>query len=86
MVFFQSYSQKYLSEGKLINVDKQKNGLMGFEPPSRTIHSITRQHQCDHDHCAPAFSQVNLLPTYSSDEVKCELVNIADDLISQLQI
>jgi hypothetical protein len=42
--------------------------------------------QCDHDHCAPAFSQVNLLPTYSSDGVKCELVNIADDLISQLQI
>jgi hypothetical protein len=34
---------------------------MGFEPPSRTIHSITRQRQCDHDYCAPAFSQVNLL-------------------------
>jgi hypothetical protein len=34
---------------------------MGFEPPSRTIHSITRQRQYDHDYCAPAFSQVNLL-------------------------
>ena len=34
---------------------------MGFEPPSRTIHSITRQRQCDHDYCAPAFSQVNLI-------------------------
>jgi hypothetical protein len=53
--------QKYLSEAKLNNVDKQTNGLMGFEPPSRTIHSITRQCQCDHDYCAPAFSQVNLL-------------------------
>jgi hypothetical protein len=35
--------------------------MMGFEPPSRTIYSITRQRQCDHDYCAPAFSQVNLL-------------------------
>jgi hypothetical protein len=26
-----------------------------------TIHSITRQRQYDHDYCAPAFSQVNLL-------------------------
>ena len=51
---------------------------MGFEPPARTIHSITRQRQCDPDYCAPAFS--------SSDGVKCELVNIADDFISQLQI
>ena len=48
-------------EAKLNNVDKQTKGLMGFEPPSRTIHSITRQRQCDHDYCAPAFSQVNLL-------------------------
>jgi hypothetical protein len=55
---------------------------MGFEPPSRTIHSITRQRQCDHDYCAPAFSQVNLL----LNTVKCEVVNKADDLISQLQI
>ena len=58
---------------------------MGFEPPSRTIHSITRQRQCDHDYCALAFSQVNLL-LKSSDGVICELVNISDDLISQLQI
>jgi hypothetical protein len=36
-------------------------GLVGFEPPSRTIHSITMQRQYDHDFCAPAFSQVNLL-------------------------
>ena len=48
-------------EAKLNNVDKQTKGLMGFESPSRTIHSITRQRQCDHDYCAPAFSQVNLL-------------------------
>ena len=48
-------------EAKLNNVDKQIKGLMGFESPSRTIHSITRQRQCDHDYCAPAFSQVNLL-------------------------
>ena len=48
---------------------------MGFEPPSRTIHSITRQRQCDHDYCALAFSQVNLL-LKSSDGVKCELVYI----------
>jgi hypothetical protein len=34
---------------------------MGFEPPSRTIHSITRQRQCDHAYCAPAFSKVNVL-------------------------
>ena len=46
---------------KLNNVDKETKGLMGFEPPSRTIHSTTRQRQCDHDYCAPAFSQVNLL-------------------------
>ena len=60
---------------------------MEFEPPSRIIHSITRQRQCDHDYgCVPAFSQVNLFLTYSSDGVKYELVNIADDLISQLQI
>jgi hypothetical protein len=44
-------------EAKLNNVDKQTKGLMGFEPPSRTIHSITRQRQCDHNYCAPAFSQ-----------------------------
>ena len=48
-------------EAKLNNVDKQTKGLMGFEPPSRTIHSIKRQRQCDHDYCAPAFSQVNVL-------------------------
>ena len=48
---------------------------MGFEPPSRTIHSITRQRQYDHDYCAPAFSQVNLL-LKSSEWVKCELVYI----------
>jgi hypothetical protein len=48
-------------EAKLNNVDKQTKGLMGFESPSRTIHSIARQRQCDHDYCAPAFSQVNLL-------------------------
>ena len=68
----------------LYNVDKQSKGLVGFEPASRTIHSITRQRQYDHDYCAPAFSQVHLL--LSSDGVKCELVYIADDLISQLQI
>ena len=34
---------------------------MGFEPLSRTIHSITRQRQCDHDYCTPAFSKVNVL-------------------------
>ena len=34
---------------------------MGFEPPSRTIHSITGQHQYDHDYGPPAFSQVSLL-------------------------
>jgi hypothetical protein len=56
-----SYSQKCRSEAKLNNVDKQTKGQMGFEPPSRTIHSITRQRQYDHDYCAPAFSQVNLL-------------------------
>ena len=44
-----------------LSLDKQTKGLMRFEPPSRTIHSITRQHQYDHDYCAPAFSQVNLL-------------------------
>jgi hypothetical protein len=33
----------------------------GFEPPSRTIHSNTRQRQYDYDYCAPAFSQVNVL-------------------------
>jgi hypothetical protein len=60
--------------------------LMGFEPPSRTIHSITRQCQCDHDYCAPAFSQVNVLLNTVVIGVKCELVNIADDLISQLRI
>jgi hypothetical protein len=48
-------------EAKLNNINKQINGLMGFESPSRTIHSITRQLQCDHDYCAPTFSQVNLL-------------------------
>ena len=48
-------------EAKLNNVDKQIKGLMGLESTSRTIHSITRQRQCDHDYCAPAFSQVNLL-------------------------
>jgi hypothetical protein len=34
---------------------------MGFEPPSRTIHSNTKQRQCDHDYCAPALSKVNVL-------------------------
>ena len=48
-------------EAKLNNVDKQTKGLLGFESPSRAIHSITRQRQYDHDYCAPAFSQVNLL-------------------------
>ena len=57
---------------------------MRFEPPSRTIHFIIRQRQYDHDYCAPAFSEVNLL--LNSDGVKCELIYIADDLISQLQI
>jgi hypothetical protein len=51
----------FRTEAKLNNVDKQTKGLMGFEPPSRTIHSITRQRQCNHDYCAPAFSQVHLL-------------------------
>ena len=55
-------TKKYLSEAKLNNVDKKK-GLMGFEPPSRTIHSITRQRKCDHDYCAHAFNQVNVLFT-----------------------
>jgi hypothetical protein len=50
----QSYSQKCRSEAKLNNVDKKTKGLMGFEPASRTIHSITRQRQYDHDYCAPA--------------------------------
>jgi hypothetical protein len=54
---------------------------MGFEPPSRTIHSITRQRQCDPDYCAPVFSQVNLL--LGKMRIK---KNIGDDLISQLQI
>jgi hypothetical protein len=54
-------AKKCRSEAKLNNIDKQTKGLMGFEPPSRTIHSITRQRQYDHDYCAPAFSQVNLL-------------------------
>ena len=58
---------------------------MGFEPPARTIHPITRQRQCDHDYCAPAFSRSKFI-TYSSDGVKCKLVNRADNLISQLQI
>jgi hypothetical protein len=48
-------------EAKLNNVDKQTKGLMGFEPPSRTIHSITRQRQYDHEYRAPAFNQVNVL-------------------------
>jgi hypothetical protein len=48
---------KCRSEAKLNNVDKQTKGLMGFEPSSRTIHSITRHRQYDHDYCAPAFSQ-----------------------------
>ena len=56
-----SRSLPMISEAKLNNVDKQTKGLMGFEPHSRTIHSITRQRQYDHDYCAPAFSQVNLL-------------------------
>jgi hypothetical protein len=46
-----SYSQKCRFEAKLNNADKQTKGLMGFESPSRTIHSITRQRQCDHDYC-----------------------------------
>ena len=54
-------AKNFRSEAKLNNVDKQTKGLMGFEPPSITIHSITRQRQCDHDYCAPAYSQVNLL-------------------------
>jgi hypothetical protein len=58
---------------------------MGFEPPSRAIHSNTKQRQSDHDYCASEFSQVNLLLTVVMG-VKCELKNIADDLISQLQI
>jgi hypothetical protein len=60
--------------------------LKGFEPPYRTIHSITRQCQCDHDYCAPTFSQVNVLLNTVVMGLKCELVSIADDLISQLQI
>jgi hypothetical protein len=39
----------------------QTKGLMGFEPPSGTINSITRQRQYDRDYCDPAFSQVNVL-------------------------
>ena len=52
---------KCRSEAKLNSVDKQTKGLMGFEPPSRTIHSITRRRLYDHDYCAHTFSQVNLL-------------------------
>ena len=60
-LLFHNLSQKYLSDAKLNNVNNNKKRLMGFEPPSRTIHSITGQHQCDHDYGPPAFSQVSLL-------------------------
>jgi hypothetical protein len=56
------------------NLDKQTKGLVGFEPPSRTIHSITMQRQYDHDYCAPAFSQVNLLLHYTQNPPLEELV------------
>jgi hypothetical protein len=55
-----SYSQKCRSEDKIYNVGKQTKGLTGFEQASRTIQSITRQRQYDHDHCAPTFSQIEL--------------------------
>ena len=55
---------------------------MELEPPSRTFpHFIKRQSHCDHDYCAPAFSQESLL--LGKMRIKN---NIADDLISQLQI
>jgi hypothetical protein len=52
----------HLSEAKINNIDKDKKRTDGIRTTFyRTIHSITRQRQCDHDYCAPAFSQVNLL-------------------------
>jgi hypothetical protein len=75
-------AKKYLSEAKLNNVDKQKKDW--WDSNHLLELSILSQGRA-HAIMTFAFKQVNVLLTIC-DGVKCELKNIADDLISQLQI
>jgi len=65
---------------KLSLTMQTKKGLMGFEPPSRI--SIPSQGSAN----AIMTIVIPHLVKYIYYWVKCELKNIADDLISQLQI